>query len=77
VGLLPNLFEFVISSELARSEATAQNIAVALASSEPFLRAVRLGLEDAKQFDDNETKAKFVRSRIAKAFSAVSAELMF
>ena len=77
MGLLPNLFESVISSELARSGATAQSIAVALASSEPFLRAVRLGIEDAKQFDDNETKAKLVRLRIGKAFSAVSAELMF
>jgi hypothetical protein len=77
VGAVPNLFEFVISSELVRTEATAQSIAVALASSEPFLRAVRLGIEDAKQFEDNEMKAKSVRFRIGKAFSAATAELMF
>jgi hypothetical protein len=79
VGALPNLFEFGISSELERTEATAQSIAIALASSELFLRAVRLGIEEAtqKQFEDNETKAKFVRFRIGKAFSAETAGTMF
>jgi hypothetical protein len=83
MGAVPNLFEFVISSELERAEATAQSIAVALASSELFLRAVRLGIEDAKKFEDdkaletNETKAKCVRFRIGKAFSAPTAEGMF
>jgi hypothetical protein len=77
VGALPNLFESVISSELERPEATSQSIAAALASSELFQRAVRLGIEDAQQFQDNETKAKFVRARIGKAFSAATAGLMF
>lgn len=77
MGALPNLFDSVIAAELAKPQATTQSIALALASSELFLRAVQLGIDSGRQYADNETTARFVRSRIGKAFSAPVASLMF
>jgi hypothetical protein len=77
MGELPNLFRVEIASELATGEATAKSIALALASSETLLRAVQLGIDEGKQYNDNDIIAAFICGRIGKAFSAPTAEQMF
>jgi hypothetical protein len=77
VGALPNLFVPEIASELATGKATAKSIALALGSSELLIRAVQFGLDESKQYDDNDIIAGFIRSRIAKAFSAPTWQGMF
>jgi hypothetical protein len=77
MGAVPNLFEIEIASELATGEATAKSIALALGSSETLLRAVQLGIDEAKQYNDRDIIAGLIRSRIAKAFSAPTANQMF
>ena len=42
MSVLPNLFESVIAKALARPGATTESVAAAIASSHPFLKAVRL-----------------------------------
>jgi hypothetical protein len=54
MGAVPNLFEIEIASELATGEATAKSIALALGSSETLLRAVQLGIDEAKQYNDRD-----------------------
>jgi hypothetical protein len=79
MGALPNLFNFEIATALERGEGTPEGIAAALASSEPFLKAIQLGIEEAeqKQFHDNDIIAILIRSTLGKAFSAPTADSMF
>jgi|RhiMethySRZTD1v2_1073278.scaffolds.fasta_scaffold37872_3 hypothetical protein len=73
MGAVPNLFEFVIAGALAKPGATAETIATEIASSEPFLRAVRLGLSKPPR-----GRPEWVmRGTLAKAFSAGTANGMF
>jgi hypothetical protein len=78
MGALPNLFDGVISSELATGKATAESISLALASSELFHKAVQMAIDEAtvRQFDTDMT-AKFVRVRIGTSFSASLANMMY
>ena len=79
MGALPNLFEPVIATALNSGAPSAETIASALASSDLFLRAINIGLDEAKQkgLDDVDYLAGFVRSSLGKAFSASTANGMF
>ncbi len=48
MSAIPNLFNFVITEALEKPGATAESVAAAIASSEPFLRAVQLGMANVK-----------------------------
>jgi hypothetical protein len=48
MSAIPNLFNFVITKALEKPGATAESVAAAIASSEPFLRAVQLGMANVK-----------------------------
>jgi subtilisin family serine protease len=67
---LPNQFEFFIEEALEKSGATAESVAAAIASSAPFLKAVRLGMAHVTPSDGAQTAAQITRSTLAKAFSA-------
>jgi hypothetical protein len=42
-----------------------------------LVRAVQLGIDEGKQYNDNDIIAAFICGRIGKAFSAPTAEQMF
>jgi hypothetical protein len=77
MGAVPNLFDFIIDEALKQPGATAESVAAAIASSEPFLKAVRLGLAHVTPSDGIPTTAQFTRSTLAKAFSSPTAGTMF
>jgi hypothetical protein len=75
MSALPNLFEFVIAGALAKPGATAETVATEIASSGPFLKAVRLAL--AKPPPQGWSPEQVMRVTLAKAFSASTAGTMF
>jgi hypothetical protein len=75
MSALPNLFNSVIGGALAKPGATVETVAAAIASSEPFLRAVRLGMSEAPP--EGWEAEQVIRTTIAKAFSAGTASGMF
>ena len=75
MSVLPNLFESVIAEALARPGATTESVAAAIASSHPFLKAVRLGLSKAPP--EGWSPEQVMRLTLAKAFSAGTAGAMF
>ena len=75
MSVLPNLFESVIAEALARPGATTESVAAAIASSHPFLKAVRLGLSKAPP--EGWSPEQVMRITLAKAFSAGTAGAMF
>jgi hypothetical protein len=77
MGALPNLFEFVIAEALEDPDATPESVATAIASSEPFLKAVRLGLAHVAPPGEVSTTAQITRTTLAKAFSSPTAGTMF
>jgi subtilisin family serine protease len=72
-GAPPNLFEFVIAEALETEHPTPESVARSIAASEPFLKAVRLGLAQAGPLRPEQV----IRSRLRRAFSAGTAGLMF
>jgi hypothetical protein len=77
MSAVPNLFEFIIAEALERPGATAESVAAAIASSEPFLKAVRLGMTHVIPPDCVLTTAQITRTTLAKAFSSPTAGTMF
>lgn len=75
MAAIPNLFEFVISEALSQEGATAETVAAAIAVSDPFLKAVRIGME--RGAEENSVPEKFVLGTLSKAFSAGTANQMF
>jgi hypothetical protein len=77
MSAVPNLFEFTIDKALEKPGATAESVAAAIASSEPFLKAVRLGLAHVTPPGGVPTTAQVTRDTLAKAFSSPTAGTMF
>ncbi len=77
MSAVPNLFEFVIAEALEKPGATAESVAAAIASSEPFLKAVRLGMAHVTPPGGEPTTADVTRGTLAKAFSSPTAGTMF
>jgi subtilisin family serine protease len=76
-GALPNLFEFTIAEALTAPDATAESVATAIASSLPFLKAVKLGMAYVPPSAGDPSRAQMMRSNLATAFSAPTAGTMF
>jgi subtilisin family serine protease len=76
-GAVPNLFEFIIGQALELPGATAESVASAIASSQPFLKAVQLGMAHAAPPAGGPTSAQETRIKLAKAFSAPTSSAMF
>jgi hypothetical protein len=77
MSAVPNLFEFVLAEALERPGATAESVAAALAASDPFLKAVRLGMAHVTPPGGAPTTAQVTRGKLAKAFSSPTAGTMF
>jgi hypothetical protein len=75
-GAVPNLFDFIIGEALERPGATAESVASAIASSQPFLKAVQLGMAYAAPAG-GPTNAQETRIKLAQAFSAPTSGAMF
>jgi subtilisin family serine protease len=76
-GAVPNLFDLVIPQALAAPGATVKSVVAAIASSDPFLKAVRLGMDSDEASSGGRTKAQMTRIRLAHAFSSGTADGMF
>jgi len=76
MSALPNLFNDVIGAALAKPSATPETVAAAIASSELFLRAVRLGMSRVPAQHGWEAE-QTIRGTIAQAFSSGTANGMF
>jgi hypothetical protein len=75
MSAVPNEFEFIVAVALAKPGATFETVAAAIATSPPFLKAVRLGL--SKVPPEGWSPAQVTRTTLAKAFSAGTAGTMF
>lgn len=76
MAAIPNSFDLLIDGLLQQNGATAESVAEGIASSEPFLKAIRLGLEQGAAMDAT-VRAKMIRGALAKAFSASTSNQMF
>jgi subtilisin family serine protease len=74
---LPNSFDFIIAEALAAPGATVESVAAVIASSPPFLKAVRLGMGYVASPDAVSTKAQATRGKLATALSAPTTSTMF
>jgi hypothetical protein len=77
MGAVPNLFDFVIAEAFEKPDATSESVAAAIAASDPFLKAIRLGFADITEGQDVPTPAQIIRLKLMKAFSAATAGTMF
>jgi hypothetical protein len=77
VSALPNAFEFVIAEALDTPGATAESVAAAIASSQPFIKAVQLGMVYEPPAGGIPNVAQVVRGKLAKAFSSPTSGSMF
>jgi hypothetical protein len=74
---VPNLFEFIIAEALERDGATAESVAAMIAASDPFLKAVRKGMDhQAPDGGMPPTQAQVMRMALSKAFGAPTAGQM-
>jgi len=77
MSAVPNLFEFIIAEALERDGATAESVATTIAASDPFLRAVRKGMDhQAPDGGMPPTQAQVMRMALSKAFGAPTAGQM-
>jgi hypothetical protein len=78
MAAVPNLFEFIITEALEQHGATAESVATTIAASDPFLKAVRRGMDH--QPPDTGTglpsRAQVMRMALSKAFGAPTAGQM-
>jgi hypothetical protein len=78
MAAVPNLFEFIIAEALERDDVTAESVATTIAASDPFLKAVRKGIDH--QPPDTGTglpsRAQVMRMALSKAFGAPTAGQM-
>ena len=73
MAAVPNLFEFIIAEALERDGATAKSVAKTIAASDPFLKAVRKGMDFEPPDGDLPTRAQVMRLALSKAFGAPTA----
>ena len=78
MAAVPNLFEFIIAEALERDGATAESVATAIAESDPFLKAVRRGMDHqpADTGPGVPSRAQVMRMALSKAFGAATAGQM-
>ena len=76
MAAVPNLFEFIIAEALERDGATAEAVAATIAASDPFLRAVRKGMDHQTPDGGLPTQAQVMRMALSKAFGAPTAGQM-
>jgi len=76
MSAVPNLFEFIITEALERDGATAESVATAIAASDPFLKAVRKGMDHQTPEGGLPSQAQVMRMALSKAFSAPTAGQM-
>ena len=76
MAAIPNQFDLIITSLLQEKVPTVESVAEGIASSEPFLKAIRIGMERGATLDAN-ARAKMVRGALAQAFNASTANQMF
>lgn len=76
MSAVPNLFEFIIAEALDRDGATAESVATKIAASDPFLIAVRKGMDHQTPDGGLPTRAQVMRMALSKAFSAPTAGQM-
>jgi hypothetical protein len=76
MSAVPNLFEFIIAEALERDGATAESVAAAIAASDPFLKAVRKGMDHPTPDGGLPTQAQVMRIALSKAFGAPTAGQM-
>ena len=73
MSAVPNLFEFIITEALEQDGATAESVAAAIAASDPFLKAVRKGLDDQAPEGGVLAQAQVMRMALSQAFGAPTA----
>jgi hypothetical protein len=76
MAAVPNLFEFIITEAIEREDATVEDVAAAIAASDPFLRAVSKGMDHQPPGDGVPTQAQVMRLALSKAFGAATASEM-
>ncbi|MGH9251438.1 MAG: hypothetical protein ACRD0W_18230 [Acidimicrobiales bacterium] len=73
MSAVPNLFEFIIAEALEWDGATAESVATTIAASDPFLMAVRKGMDHQTPDAGVPTPAQVMRMALSKAFGAPTA----
>ena len=73
MSAVPNLFEFIIAEALEQDGATAEGVAATIAASDPFLKAVRKGMDHQAPDGGLPTQAQVMRIALSKAFGAPTA----
>jgi hypothetical protein len=78
MAAVPNLFEFIIAEALERDGATAESVATTIAASNPFLKAVRKGMDHLPSDTGTglPSRAQVMRMALSKAFGAPTARQM-
>jgi hypothetical protein len=76
MSAVPNLFEFIITEALERDGATAESVATTIAASDPFLKAVRKGMDHQTSDTGVPSRAQVMRIALSKAFGAPTAGQM-
>ncbi len=76
MAAVPNLFEFIIAEALERDDATAESVATTIAASDPFLKAVRKGMDHQPPGTGLPSRAQVMRMALSKAFGAPTAGQM-
>ena len=76
MAAVPNLFEFIITEALERDGATAESVATTIAGSDPFLKAVRKGMDHQTSDTGVPSRAQVMRMALSKAFGAPTAGQM-
>ena len=76
MAAIPNLFDFIIAAALEQEEATAESIAMTIAASDPFLKAVRKGMDHEPPDSGLPSRPQVMRLALSKAFGAATAGLM-
>jgi hypothetical protein len=76
MSAVPNLFEFIIAEALEEDGATAESVAATIAASDPFLKAVRKGMDHQTPDGGLPTQAQVMRIALSKAFGAPTAGQM-
>ncbi len=73
MAAVPNLFEFIIAEALEQDDATAESVAWTIAASDPFLKAVRKGMDHQTSDGGLPTREQVMRMALSKAFGAPTA----
>jgi hypothetical protein len=73
MSAVPNLFEFIITEALEQDGATAESVAATIAASDPFLKAVRKGMDNQTPDGGVLAQAQVMRMALSQALGGGTA----